>query len=143
MAQQWVQLDDDDLQVAEQPPDQVLLQIGTVQEVLSAEPDTVRLQYAPPEEVAIGVEGPPGPPGLQGAAGLPGPPGPPGATGTSYTASYAPSTAWVVPHNLGFYPSITTFDTLGRVMEGEVQHVDVNNAVVYFNAAMGGTLYAS
>lgn len=50
-----------------------------------------------------------------------------------------PSATWVIQHNLGKYPSVTVIDTAGTEVEGEVQHIDINNLVLKFSAGFGGS----
>lgn len=49
------------------------------------------------------------------------------------------SEAWVIKHNLGKRPVVSTYDTDGNEIEGIVKHVDVNNLIVYFSISFPGT----
>jgi hypothetical protein len=51
------------------------------------------------------------------------------------------ATVWIVNHNMGRNPSITTVDTLGRPIFGEVQYVTTNQILVTFSTALSGTAY--
>lgn len=89
----------------------------------------------------------PGPPGPQGEPGEPGPPGPPGS-GEGVAGSYVhiqgvTSNAWVINHNLGYYPAITVFDSGGAQVLGDIVHNSVNQATVQFASAFSGKAYAS
>lgn len=79
-----------------------------------------------------------------GEGGIPGPPGPPGPSGQSfvYEQSVA-SDVWVIPHNLGFPPNISCFDSAGTNQEGVVDHLDANNSMVTFLYPIGGKAVCS
>lgn len=84
--------------------------------------------------------------GATGATGTPGTPGSggPGTTGGNRRIDQAiPATEWLIPHGLGFYPNITTVDSLGRVVEGDIEHIDTNNAVARFAFAFSGSSLCS
>ena len=55
----------------------------------------------------------------------------------------AANTLWVIPHNLGFYPSITVFDAMGNEVLVGINHVSINEARVGFDAPMSGTAICS
>lgn len=59
-----------------------------------------------------------------------------------HTQSSSAST-WNINHNLGYYPNVTIIDSSGRVVEGEIDYVDVNNIQLLFSAAFTGTAYLS
>lgn len=68
-----------------------------------------------------------------------GPQGPPGLdTGFYRHNQAAPATVWNINHNLGFYPAVSTQDSAGTVVYGDVEYIDSNNVTVTFEAAMGG-----
>lgn len=75
---------------------------------------------------------------------LVGPPGPPGTGGGGGGSAYAftqssPSATWTINHNLGYHPPLIELTTLGYLqIEGQVQHVSVNQTVVNFNSAIAG-----
>jgi hypothetical protein len=82
-----------------------------------------------------------GPPGPQGEPGPPGPPGPSGTGGDKnylHTQNLASNT-WVINHNLGKYPVIAIIDSAGTVVEGEINHIDINTSIVTFSVQFGGT----
>ena len=96
--------------------------------------------------IAEGGRGPAGPVGT----GVPGPPGPTGPAGLSgaAAASYehvqnAVSDTWTIVHNLGFRPNVTTFDSGGSVVEGDVSYLDLNTVIVRFTSAFAGGAYIS
>lgn len=65
--------------------------------------------------------------------------GPPGASGAGFVFSQpTPATEWVINHNLGFRPAVEIIDAGGNEVDAEVQHISVNQARVYFNAAIAG-----
>lgn len=51
------------------------------------------------------------------------------------------STNWIVAHNLGKFPSVTTVDNLGREIGIEVEHTDSNNLIIKSNSAITGKAY--
>lgn len=65
--------------------------------------------------------------------------GPPGASGAGFVFSQpTPATEWVINHNLGFRPAVEIIDAGGNEVDAEVLHISVNQARVYFNAAIAG-----
>lgn len=85
-----------------------------------------------------GVAGPPGPTGPQG------PQGPGGGSAASYLHDQqVADDVWTIPHALGFFPAVNTFDTAGDEIEGEIAHIDNNNLTVSFNVAVSGQAYLS
>jgi len=54
-----------------------------------------------------------------------------------------PSTTWIINHMMGRYPNITTVDSLGRVVEGELHYLDPNTARADFEYAVGGAAFCS
>lgn len=55
----------------------------------------------------------------------------------------ASSAVWTIEHGLGFYPNVTTMDSGGSVIEGELQHVSKNHLRVTFSAPISGNAYLS
>jgi hypothetical protein len=53
------------------------------------------------------------------------------------------SSTWTIEHNLGFYPSVSVFMTSGDVVEGAIEHQDVNTLTITFSVAISGTAYLS
>jgi hypothetical protein len=55
----------------------------------------------------------------------------------------APSstTSWLISHNLGRYPSVTTVDSAGTEFKGTVSYIDINTLRVDFAFATGGKAY--
>jgi hypothetical protein len=53
------------------------------------------------------------------------------------------SSTWEIEHNLGFYPSVNVFMSSGDVVEGAIEHQDVNNLTITFSVAISGTAYLS
>lgn len=78
-----------------------------------------------------------------------GPRGPKGDTGdlnVSGTAAFTwiqndAQTTWLIPHNLGRYPSVTVMDNAKRVIYGDVSYVDINLVQIDFAYPMSGTAY--
>ena len=53
------------------------------------------------------------------------------------------SDTWEVEHNLGFYPNITTMDSAGTLVEGELQHLSKYRLRVTFSAPISGQAFLS
>jgi len=51
------------------------------------------------------------------------------------------STTWTIQHGLNLYPSVTTVDSDGYVIIGEVRYTDSNNIVITFSEAVSGKAY--
>lgn len=80
------------------------------------------------------------------AVAAPGPQGPPGTASAGAFFHYingVPSTDWVINHNLGFFPNVTTIENTGDIMEGEIVYVDANTVTVHFAYAVDGDAYLS
>lgn len=76
----------------------------------------------------------------------PGPQGPPGTASAGAFFHYingVPSMTWTINHNLGFYPSVTTIENTGDIMEGEIEYVNANTVIVHFAYAVDGDAYLS
>jgi hypothetical protein len=54
-----------------------------------------------------------------------------------------PSSAWVIPHNLGFFPNLTVQDSSGTIYEGEITHTNSGSLTVSFSATFSGKAYLS
>jgi hypothetical protein len=53
----------------------------------------------------------------------------------------SPSATWTITHNLGKVPSVTIIDSSNRVVFGEVEVINSNEIVLYFNGAFSGKAY--
>ena len=53
------------------------------------------------------------------------------------------SNTWEIEHNLGFFPNITTMDSAGTVVEGELQHLSKYRLRVTFSAPISGQAFLS
>lgn len=101
--------------------------------------------------VVPGPQGPEGPPGDDGPPGEPGPQGPEGPQGPPGDGSLAnythdqqvASITWSITHMLGFYPSVSVFDTTGSEIVGAVTHTSVNHLDIVFSAPVSGLAYLS
>lgn len=90
------------------------------------------------EAVVVGAMGPAGP------AGPAGPTGPAGAIGGAYTHTQGvASTTWVINHNLGYKPSVTTVDGANQEVEGDILHTNTNTCVVTFSYSISGSAFLS
>jgi hypothetical protein len=57
-----------------------------------------------------------------------------------HTQSIASNT-WNVPHNLGFFPNVAVLDNQNRVIEADVQYLNVNNVRIVMNVSLSGVAY--
>jgi hypothetical protein len=76
-------------------------------------------------------------------ASLKGDPGAPGIPGASVGGSYhhvqgSVSDTWVIPHGLGFNPSVTVHDSAGAECVGDVTYDSFNQLTIRFSAAFSG-----
>lgn len=78
--------------------------------------------------------------GAQGVAGPPGPVGGPGGKNLTFTQNI-PSEYWAVNHNFGYHPSVTTIDPSGKIIEGDVTYLDLDNLEIYFSEPLIGSAY--
>lgn len=53
------------------------------------------------------------------------------------------NTVWTISHGLGFKPNVTTIDSIGQEVEGDVAYIDDNNLTVTFLAGISGEAYLS
>lgn len=74
-----------------------------------------------------------------------GPAGAAGVSGGNYThVQSAPSAAWTVTHNLGYFPGgVSVIDSAGTKVYGDITHSTVNQLVVIFSAGFSGKAYLS
>jgi hypothetical protein len=100
-------------------------------------------QAQPEVDIAL-LPGVPGQRGPQGEQGPQGPAGPQGASGGFLTFTQnAVSTTWTITHALGYYPSVTTTDSAGTVIEGTISYPSITSVVVTFGIATSGFAYLS
>lgn len=52
-----------------------------------------------------------------------------------------PLAVWILQHNLGKYPSVTTVDSSGEEVIGSVKHDDTNQVTITFSAAFSGSAF--
>jgi len=64
----------------------------------------------------------------------------PSATGYVHNQIIS-SNNWIISHGLDKYPSVTVVDTLGRIIQGDVQYVDLNHVVVSFTGQFSGQAF--
>jgi hypothetical protein len=48
---------------------------------------------------------------------------------------------WNIPHNLGFFPNVTVLDNMNRIIEADVQYLNINNVRIVLNVALSGVAY--
>jgi hypothetical protein len=46
---------------------------------------------------------------------------------------------WDITHNLTYYPAVQVTDSTGRLVEGDVVHIDTNHLTITFTAPFAGT----
>lgn len=62
--------------------------------------------------------------------------------GTTYVHKQIIASAeWVITHNLGRYPSVTTVDSTGREYEGDVSYDNDRRLRIVFSAPFSGEAY--
>lgn len=83
-----------------------------------------------------------GPTGLTGATGATGPQGPPGsdAEDKNFVQEFTNSSEVTVDHSLNKFPAVTITNSAGDEVEGEVEHVSVNQLIARFSASFTGKL---
>ncbi len=86
--------------------------------------------------IVVDISGGPGP---QGPPGLTGPQGDPGLTGGSAYSHVesAPSSDWVINHNLNRYPHVTVI-VGGEDVDAEVTYNSLNQVTVSFGSPQSG-----
>lgn len=52
-----------------------------------------------------------------------------------------PVATWTIAHNLDKYPSVTTMDSVGNQIIGDVTYTDLNNLTVTFTSNIAGKAY--
>lgn len=52
-----------------------------------------------------------------------------------------PSTSWTIVHNLGKFPSVTVTDSANQEVEGQVDHISINELILTFSAAFSGQAF--
>jgi hypothetical protein len=56
----------------------------------------------------------------------------------NFVQNFSSATSVTVTHNLGKYPAVTVVDSANDEVEGEVEHISVNELVVTFSAPFSG-----
>jgi len=65
-----------------------------------------------------------------------------GGIGFTFVQAVAAST-WVIDHSLPIQPNVTTVDSTGRQVEGDVVYTDTDTITITFSAAFAGKAYLS
>lgn len=60
-----------------------------------------------------------------------------GVVGYTHVQLEAAAT-WTINHELGYWPSITIFDQLGRIIDADVQNTSADTVVINFSEAIAG-----
>ena len=71
---------------------------------------------------------------------------PKGQTDKNYVSpnlNFSTDVAQTITHNLSKFPSVTTVDSAGSHIIGDVQHIDNNNFTVTFKASFQGKVYVN
>lgn len=89
-----------------------------------------------------GPRGSVGPQGAIGPTGPTGPQGPPRIVAFHHVQGVS-SEEWHITHNLDFYPNVTTMDSVGTIVEGELEHISENELVVTFALPFTGEAFLS
>tara|TARA_X000000368_G_scaffold259257_1_gene204914 strand:+ start:8586 stop:9284 length:699 start_codon:yes stop_codon:yes gene_type:complete len=65
-----------------------------------------------------------------------------GTEGYEYTFTQSAAAAtWTITHNLGRFPSVTTVDSAGSIINGAITYTDENIITVVFTSATSGKAY--
>ena len=110
--------------------------------VINVVPPTAAQSTQSTVVVKPGQGGSRGPQGLQGTQGIQ------GIQGINREVAYrhnqgVASDVWSIPHNLNFFPNVTTMDSTGAICEGEIYYRDPNYLEITFLAAFSGVAYLS
>jgi len=62
---------------------------------------------------------------------------------TSPNINFSAGVAKTIAHNLGKFPSVTTVDSAGSHIVGDIQHIDNNNFTITFKASFQGKVYVN
>ncbi len=54
-----------------------------------------------------------------------------------------PVLQWIIKHNLGYNPNVTTVNELKQQVEGQVTYIDNKNIIIDFSVPTAGTAYLS
>lgn len=71
---------------------------------------------------------------------------PKGQTDKNFVTSninFTANTAQTISHNLAKFPSVTTVDSGGSQVVGDIQHIDLNSFKITFKASFQGKVYAN
>ena len=91
--------------------------------------------------VEVAQTGPQGIPGTPST--IPGPQGPPGYSGRPVAMLVAfpdPAVLWSAAHNFPYPPSVTTRDSDGILIDGDVEYPDGSTVTVSWYSAQSGTM---
>jgi hypothetical protein len=62
---------------------------------------------------------------------------------TSPNINFSAGVAKTITHSLGKFPSVTTVDSAGSHVVGDIQHIDNNNFTITFKASFQGKVYVN
>lgn len=80
-----------------------------------------------------GIQGEKGDTGEQGEQGIPG-------EDKNFVQLFTNQDTVTVTHNLNKYPSVTVTDSTGEEVEGDIEHLSVNQLVATFSGSFSGRL---
>lgn len=100
----------------------------------SSDPVPVIREAVPQKLLVSGMPGPQGPIGPVGPAGRDG-------DKTFYFTQSAPSTEWVIVHNLGKFPAVVVVDSNGEQVVGTLKYLSDNALIITFAAPFSGDAY--
>lgn len=139
-----VQIDDDVILVVPHGEDVQVEVSGQDNPDVSVNEELVEITAGHDEGTLIVLAGVPGPQGERGLTGEAGESNLNVVLSPAFEQNFAtPSEEWVVQHNLGFTPAITTYDTAGRQVRGLVVHNNAEQAVVSFYFPVAGRVTCS
>lgn len=80
-----------------------------------------------------------GPQGIQGEQGPQGTPGS-DATDKNFVQEFTNSSTVTVTHSLSKYPAVTVTDSTGDEVEGDIEHLSINQLVARFSSSFTGRI---
>jgi hypothetical protein len=93
---------------------------------------------------AQGIQGEQGIQGIQGEIGPVGPEGPPGtSSGFFRYHQAAPALQWLFTHTLPYPPAVTTVDSAGSALYGDLLYVDDSTIQIDFSVPTAGYAYCT
>lgn len=64
--------------------------------------------------------------------------------GSSYIHDQSiPQATWIINHGLGYFPNVTSVDSSGRRVFGDVQYANINSLAIHYSGGFAGKAYLS